>query len=168
MVRYLFGFILSCVLSAGFPLISAAASTDTGDKAAVIDVLNHFVDAWNRHDMNALASVFSEDADFVNVIGQRWIGRKAIKEAHAANHETIFKQSQLTVEESSVSFLTPRIAVLRAITKLSGELDRAGHTGPPRFSLPTFVMKKSDRKWLVVIAQNTDINTDISPIKPSK
>jgi ketosteroid isomerase-like protein len=77
-MRYLLGFCLSCVLSAGLPQISAAAANN-GDRAAVTDVFNYFVDAWNRHDMKALASVFSEDADFVNVIRQRWIGRKAIK-----------------------------------------------------------------------------------------
>ncbi len=48
------------------------------EKTAVIAVVQHFVDAWNLHDMDAFASLFPEDADFVNVIGQRWIGPEAI------------------------------------------------------------------------------------------
>ena len=136
------------------------------DKTAVVAVVQHFLDAWNRHDMDALVSVFSEDADFVNVIGQRWIGREAIKEAHAPHHATIFKSSVLSVQDISVRFLKPDVAVLRCISKLSGQLDDAGHILPPRYTMPTFIMMKEGSEWIVVVAQNTNIDTNISPIKP--
>jgi uncharacterized protein (TIGR02246 family) len=135
------------------------------DKTAVVAVVQHFVDAWNRHDMDALVSVFSEDADFVNVIGQRWIGREAIKEAHAPHHATIFKSSVLSVQDISVRFLKPDVAVLRCIPKLSGQLDAASHILPPRYTMLTFIMMKAGDEWIVVVAQNTNIDTNISPIK---
>ena len=41
-------------------------------------------DAWNAHDMDALAALFTQDADFVNVGAKRWIGRSEIRRQHAA------------------------------------------------------------------------------------
>jgi uncharacterized protein (TIGR02246 family) len=136
------------------------------EKTAVIAVVQHFVDAWNLHDMGAFASIFSEDADFVNVIGQRWIGREAIKKAHAANHATLFKLSHLSIQDISVRFLKPDIAVLRCIPKLSGQLDHAGRILPPRYTILTFIMMKAGGEWPVVVAQNTNIDTNISLVDP--
>jgi len=137
------------------------------EETAVIAIAQSFIGAWNRHDMDAFAAIFSSDADFVNVVGQRWIGRDAIREAHAANHATIFKSSQLSMQEVSVRFLKSDVAVLRCITKLSGQVDRSGQIMPVRYTMLTFVLIKAGGKWSIDVAQNTDINTAISPIKPS-
>jgi hypothetical protein len=56
------------------------------DEVGVNAVVRGFEEAWNRHDMDALATLFANDADFVNVIGMRWVGRDAIKQSHAASH----------------------------------------------------------------------------------
>ena len=42
-----------------------------------------FVEAWNRRDPGALASLFDEDAEFVNVTGLWWHDRASIRTAHA-------------------------------------------------------------------------------------
>jgi uncharacterized protein (TIGR02246 family) len=34
------------------------------DQEAIVAVMDRFVDAWNRHDAEAFAAVFAEDADF--------------------------------------------------------------------------------------------------------
>ncbi|MGK9232137.1 SgcJ/EcaC family oxidoreductase [Inquilinus limosus] len=52
------------------------------------DVPAAFIAAWNRHDMAALAALFAEDADFVNVVGLWWRSRAEIEAAHAATHAT--------------------------------------------------------------------------------
>jgi uncharacterized protein (TIGR02246 family) len=141
--------------------------TEKDQEAAVVGVAQKFIDAWNVHDMNAFATLFSTDSDFVNVIGQRWIGRDAIREAHAANHATIFKTSQLSMQDVSVRFLKPDVAVLRCTTKLAGQVDRSGNVVPTRYTLLTFVLVRAGGNWSIDVTQNTDINTAVVPIKPS-
>jgi uncharacterized protein (TIGR02246 family) len=46
--------------------------------------------AWNSHDMERFASLFGDDADFVNVRGWWWRGREEIQENHATLHRTSF------------------------------------------------------------------------------
>lgn len=127
------------------------------EKDAIAAVVQEIIGAWNRHDMDAFAKAFTEDADFVNVRGVRWIGRRAIKEAHAASHSTMFKTSQLTLRESSVRFLRPDIAVARSITEVTGQTGASGEILPPRSAMLTLIMVNDDGRWMIVVAQNTDI-----------
>ncbi|WP_245493329.1 MULTISPECIES: SgcJ/EcaC family oxidoreductase [unclassified Mesorhizobium] len=62
-----------------------------------------FADAWNRHDMEDFGALFSEDANFVNVVGMWWKNRSEIEAAHRATHETMFRDSRLEGVVSSLS-----------------------------------------------------------------
>jgi uncharacterized protein (TIGR02246 family) len=144
-------------------LQASAAPSQPAEEAAVKAVVQSFVNAWNQHDMDALAGLFTEEADFVNVRGTRWIGRSAIREGHAAAHATILKNSQLRILELSVRFLKPDVAVARWACELTGQTTAAGESEPPRKAIPTFVMTKLQDRWLIVVAQNTDIVPAIRP-----
>ena len=127
------------------------------EKDAIVAVVQEIIGAWNRHDMDVFATLFTEDADFVNVRGVRWIGRHAIREAHAASHATIFKNSQLSLRESAVRFLRPDVAVARSVTEVTGQTNASGETLPPRSAMLTLVMVNFESNWLIAVAQNTDI-----------
>ena len=141
----------------GLGMQASAAPSQSAEEAAVKAAVQSFVDAWNRRDMEAFAALFTEDADFVNVRGTRWIGRSAIRAGHAAAHATIFKNSQLRILELSVRFLKPDVAVARWACELSGQTTPAGESVPARKAIHTFVMTKTQERWLIVVAQNTDI-----------
>jgi uncharacterized protein (TIGR02246 family) len=42
------------------------------------DIPNTFIKAWNKKDPEMLASIFDEDAEFVNVVGIWWHSREDI------------------------------------------------------------------------------------------
>jgi uncharacterized protein (TIGR02246 family) len=75
-------------------------------------VSDGFVDAWNRHDMAAFAALYSENADFVNVLGVWLRGRTAIQEHHATIHAARMKTSLLTALETEIRFLRPDVALM--------------------------------------------------------
>ncbi|WP_320150410.1 SgcJ/EcaC family oxidoreductase [uncultured Tolumonas sp.] len=83
-------------------------------------VVESFAECWNNHDIDAFAELFSEDAEFVNVVGLWWKGRAAIKAAHEFTHQTIFKNSRLTIAEVFIRFPAPQIAITRCNWKLEG------------------------------------------------
>jgi uncharacterized protein (TIGR02246 family) len=142
------------VLAVGW---GAAAEANGNEEQAVRSVVARFADAWNRHDMDAFAQLFAEDADFVNVVGTRWIGRTAIREAHAATHATIFKESRVTIEQTDVRFLDPDVAVTRSRWTLVGHTAPDGQPGAPRAGFLTNVLVQRDGRWEIAVSQNTDI-----------
>ncbi|WP_417582629.1 YybH family protein [Pelagibacterium sp.] len=117
-----------------------------------------FVEAWTRRDAGKLASLFDEDAEFVNVTGLWWHDRDAIRKAHAYGFERIFNASTLYLVRVQVKSLTDDIAVVHAKLRLEGQT-AAGGVEPPatRRTILSFVVHRVADEWSCASAQNTDI-----------
>lgn len=148
---------LEALLSLGSTSTSVAMDKQSNDELGLRTVVKGFEDAWNRHDMSALAMLFATDADFVNVIGTRWVGREEIKEAHSVSHATIFKTSKLKLGETTVRFLQPDVATARSVWSLSGLMSADEQVAPTRTGRLTHALVRADGHWLIVVSQNTDV-----------
>jgi uncharacterized protein (TIGR02246 family) len=124
--------------------------------AAAKAVSAAFVDDWNRHDMKSFAELFSEDAQFVNVIGLWWRSRLEIQKQHEALHATRMRHSHLVATETSVRLLRPDVAVLHFRWQLTGDSGIDGVTLPMRRGVMSLVMVQTRGKWQIASAQNTD------------
>jgi uncharacterized protein (TIGR02246 family) len=137
---------------------SVAMDKQVNDEAGVNAVVHGFEDAWNRHDMDAFAMLFAADADFVNVVGMRWVGRDAIKQHHAASHAAIFKSSALKIGDTVLRFLKTDVATARSVWTLAGITSESAQLVPTRTGILTHVLARIDGHWLIVLTQNTDIS----------
>jgi len=155
------GGLLLAWLTVTAPLAAASEAGPAGptaaDRSEVEGVGQRFAEAWNRHDARALAALFAERADFVNVIGLHWRGREEIERAHAEIHATRMKDSTLAIRASAVRFLRPDVALLHATWELRGDTGLEGKPLPPRTGVLSFVVARQDGRWLAEAAQNTDI-----------
>lgn len=128
-----------------------------GPVVGPLAVATAFVEAWNRHDMADLASLFSADAQFVNIVGIWWKGAHEIKAAHEATHRAMFRESRLDVLRSDVRRPSADVALVRMHWRLSG------HRGPDNESLPArtgyllHVLHRTVNGWRIIDTQNTDI-----------
>ncbi len=127
------------------------------DNQQIENVVRAFSDCWNRHDMEAFAQLFAEDAEFVNVVGLWWKGREEIKRAHVATHATMFKNSRLTIDKVAIRLVTPDVAVARSSWELSGHLSPAGEALPGRKGILMNLLARTNGIWKIIDAQNTDI-----------
>ena len=117
-----------------------------------------FVEAWNRRDAHTLASVFDDDAEFVNVTGLWWHDREAIERAHAYGLAHIFDRSTLKLVRVQVKSLTEHVAVVHARMRLTGQTPIADVERPrPRTTIFSFVVHRTGERWSCASAQNTDV-----------
>ena len=65
------------------------------DEAAIRELLDRMNDAWACGDGEAYASVFSDDARYVNAPGTRSIGRQAIAKSHQKIFDSVLKGTHL-------------------------------------------------------------------------
>lgn len=142
-------------LAAAAGLAAAAPGTAARDDPAA--VARAFEAAWNRHDARAIAALFSERADFVNVIGLHWRGRAEIERAHAEIHATRMKDSRLTVDAAVARALRPDVALVHATWTLAGDTGLTGEPMPPRHGVLSFVLVRERGRWVAESAQNTDV-----------
>ncbi|MEO0999646.1 MAG: SgcJ/EcaC family oxidoreductase [Pseudomonadota bacterium] len=116
-----------------------------------------FAEAWMARDAAALAALFAEDADFVNVTGLWWHDRAAIERAHAYGLSTFFRASTLRVGAVRTRPLGPDHAVVTCRMTLTGQIAPGGGPAGPRQTVFTFVAQRTPAGWQAVAGRNTDI-----------
>lgn len=137
------------------PVEPSASTSDHNRELEAL--LEKTVDSWNRHDMHDYASCFAHDADFVNVLGQRYTGRDSIEAQHVAIHKTIMRASEIWTTRHTVRYLAPEVALVHL------NWGMRGHQAPADWKLPevregilTLVVTRRGGEWLIAAAQNTD------------
>ena len=122
------------------------------------DIPTQYARAWNDRNPDALALLFEEDAEFVNVTGVCWHDRESIRKAHASRLGRVFNTSTLAIAETTVKLLTPEVAVVHARMTLSGEEPAGAVTQPgPRTTIASFVVHRAGDRWLCASAHHTDV-----------
>jgi len=126
-------------------------------------VVKDCMDAWNRHDAKSFASLFAEDADFTNWMGQGATGRDAIEKYHQPLFDTRFKTSHQTTENIKVRLIKPDVASVDTLWNMTGAVDGAGQPWPPRRGILSWIMTKEEGRWLIKVMHNLDL-TAISQV----
>jgi len=127
------------------------------DRQSIENVVRAFGEHWNRHDMEAFAQLFTEDAEFVNVVGLWWKGREAIKRAHVATHANMFRNSRLRIGDVAIRFVKPDVAIARSLWELTGHVGPSGEALPGRKGILLNLVVGIDGKWRIIDSQNTDV-----------
>ena len=73
-------------------LLQSTTGSNRRSDADLLELLDRFADAWNRHDLEALMSMMTDDCVFEasagpDVNGQRSEGQRAVRAAYAAVFE---------------------------------------------------------------------------------
>lgn len=128
--------------------------TATATPEAVLDA---FAAAWNGRDAAALAALFEDDADFVNVVGIWWRRRRAIEKAHDYALKRFFRDSRLTLEDVSVRRIGDDAATVHGRWRMEGQRAPDDTVLDPRHGVMLLVLRRAEDGWRAVAAQNTDI-----------
>jgi uncharacterized protein (TIGR02246 family) len=152
--------ILIVIISIAIP---AAAQTkgNVKDTEAVKNIALKWQDAWNRHDMKALAALVAEDVDFITVGGVWQKNQKEFEEYHAKGHAMQFKESIWTTKNTTVKFIKSDIAVAHVEWLIKDDKDPDGTPRPPRQGIFTWVLEQKKGAWLIIAAQNTNIREPV-------
>ena len=151
------------VLAVAGPSVAAPGAAGPGKpsvEAAIRGLVAAQAEAWNHGDAAAWSKVFEPDADFVNIFGTVFSGRKEIEERHAAVFATFFRGSQTVVTVRRLVFLTPRLAIVDSDHVVTGYGALPATLHPVDGAVRTrmkYVVRKSGRGWSVVAAQNTEL-----------
>ena len=132
------------------------------DETAIRNVETGLQEAWNHHDAKAFASLFTEDADCVNVVGWWWKGRPQIESKVADSHVFMFRDSTYTNDEVHIRFLTAQTAVVHVRWSMVGHRNPDGTPGQPRKGIQTHILQEQEGKWLIAVFNNTDSVPEVS------
>ncbi len=148
------------VIAAMFALMSlslhaqknARVSVSAADEAAIRANVKQMEDGWNTKSGALFAKPFAEDADYVVINGLHIRTRRAIDEGHQRIFETIYKDSQLTLNFKQLRFLRPDVALVHVSAQ-----NKVRQTDGERTlsAVITMVMVKEAHEWKIAAFQNT-------------
>lgn len=120
------------------------------------DAAEAFQTAWNRHDMQALGTLFHEDATFVNRFGHYVRGVDEIVALHAPIHETIYRDSTLENEVIDVIPIADGAAIIHFWSRLTvGAVHPAGPHAIDTLILA--VLTRRDDGWRIKALENVTL-----------
>jgi len=140
---------------------------------AIRQILTHQAEDWNRHDAKAWVAAFSDDAEFINIMGTSLQGRAEIERRHAEIFATIFARSRIVVTTRKVRMLGASAALaetdyeLRDYDRLPPGIQATDADGTLRTRLK-YVCELAPDGWRIVAAQNTAILPPRSPAPDAK
>lgn len=124
------------------------------DEAAIRQLLDRMREAWARGDGSALASLFTEDARYVEAPGIRRAGRQAIADSHQKIFGTFFAHTRLGESYPvELHLVTPDVVLVHA----SGSVLFPGESEqrvPPN-GLMSMVAAREGGTWRFVLFHNT-------------
>jgi uncharacterized protein (TIGR02246 family) len=131
--------------------------------AAIGSTLTGFTESWNRHDTQAMATLFTPDADFVNVLGMHFKGANEIEAVHDELHRTRFRHTRVRQLRHEIQFLSDEIAIAHVLWEMTGDktMARANDDGVRR-GVITHVLVRTGKGpdgevWRFRVTQNTDV-----------
>lgn len=124
------------------------------DRAAIEAIMNALADAWNVHNAKTYAALFTEESDFVNVMGLWMQGRSEIERGHAKVFATFLSESHLTIKDTQIKFLKPDVAILHTEWQIEGQKSPDGSHSLQSTGVWTAVMVREDT-WKIAALQNT-------------
>ena len=145
---------------------SIAPTLNADDDSAVRAIVAKFADTWNRHDMNAMHALDTEDVEWINVTANHWRGKAAVYKGHDTIHRTIFAKTDMIVLDTTARSLAPGVAVVVATMKFGPVISPTGQTAPEVKTRGTFTMVKRDGVWKIAHFQNTSVDLDAEKDDP--
>ena len=117
-------------------------------------LVSDYANAWNAHDVDAMALLFHEDGTFVNVVGTYEKGREEIRHLHEAIHASFYKDSAIRSEVLDARELAPGVIVAHVANELDGDARAPGQTVR---TLATYVIEQRAGSWKFTAGHNTRI-----------
>src|ERR1041385_358126 len=84
----------------------------TDNNHSIYELVRALEDAWNSSSSQRFASVFAEDADFINIYAKHYNGREAVDAGHRAIFDTVYKDSRNRLSIEGVRFVRPDVVVV--------------------------------------------------------
>ena len=135
------------------PEIHHSRTEQQQDIGAIRQTITEMESAFNQHDADELDRHFTQNATWVNVVGEKLSGWKQINETHKITLAGPLRHSYARYTVESIYFVRPDVAIahIRQYPATSeGNIIENGQG-----SLAIYVMVKEQGTWKVSSGQNT-------------
>ncbi len=138
-------------------VVSSVFALDAEDRDAIHKIVGHFTNAWNQCEGRGLGDYYAEDADFVNIFGMAFSGKKEIENRHVKILETFLKGTVFEVTDLRVREVKPGVVMAQVYWVVSGIQKPGIQDKEAMKGIFTHAFIKNNDQWAITSTQNTMI-----------
>jgi uncharacterized protein (TIGR02246 family) len=146
----------------------ASGAVSAADQQGIQTTLDAMGSTLTKMDFDAFSKLFTDDADFVNIVGMHWSGKAQIVKAHRVVFTTRYKGVAQHIIHKSEATLAPGVVLVVGTIKMDDYTAQDGKLMTNNLFRMTLVMKKVGEQWLIRSAENTAIDPVAAPHDPGK
>jgi len=125
----------------------------------VLALLNTFVSLWNAKAPEQFGLIFTENAEYTDVVGQVATNRQAIIEQHRFPFAVVNKLAVLALQDVYIRPLSDELTLATAQWSCENSMTPAGQVLPTRYGVVQLVCQRNEvYGWLIRLVHNTDTN----------
>lgn len=158
------------------PLVLALAfagslhAQSSSDEAAIRNIVANETASWNTGDAVGYSRDFAEAGTLTNIRGQFFTGYAAFLKIHEVIFDGMFKNTTLSQDVVSLTFLRPDIATVDVLTSVAGIAPGTpGMARDDKGRLRTRLLQviaKQDGAWKIVSYHNVDVKPGVAVPEP--
>jgi uncharacterized protein (TIGR02246 family) len=160
--------VAAMVVTMAGTMLRAQSAVPEADQKGIQKTLDSFGSTLTKMDFDSFGKLFTEDADFVNIVGMHWHGKAQIVKAHRVVFTTRYKGVPQHIVESSYGSLAPGLVLVTSTIKMDDYTAQDGQRMTDNLFRMTWVMEKQGSGWLIRSAANVPINIEAAAHDPGK
>jgi uncharacterized protein (TIGR02246 family) len=145
---------------------AGASPASPPDEQAIRAVVAEYGATWNRHDMEAMEKLFTDDAHWVTIVGWHWPGKRDVVAGHEAIHRTFFQETDIALADVEVRAIAPGVATAVVLLKVGAFTPPDGVQRLESEDRLSLVLTKRDGRWRITHGHNTVIDPRAKPFNP--
>lgn len=142
----------------------------------IIDLLNEFVINWNGKNLEHFGTVFTDDAEYIDIVGQIAIGKSAIIDQHRFPFEVVNKIAVFSLDNLYMRAIAQHLILITGNWVCENSTTPRGDILPVRTGVIQVICRNENGTWKISLVHNTDlsqvyngiINTELRFYAPQK
>lgn len=141
--------------------ISRLTSETTNE---IISLLNDFVTKWNSKNLELFSTVFTDDAEYIDIVGQIAIGKNDLIEQHRFPFEVVNKIAIFSLDNLYIRSVTENLILVTGNWVCENSTTPKGDILPIRSGVIQVICRNENNEWKISLVHNTDLSQVYSGI----
>ena len=135
---------------AGVPSLARAADSN---EAAIKELNEQWVTAWNAHDPKKMAAVWAEDVSLINPFGVKCSSRAEVEKLFEQEQSGVMKASTYKIDSFTLRKVCDDVMVGDWDATVTGMIDPGGNPLPPFSHHGTAVYQNRGGHWVLTMVR---------------
>jgi uncharacterized protein (TIGR02246 family) len=130
----------------------------------IISLLNEFVTKWNSKDLQLFGTVFTDDAEYIDIVGQIAIGKNDVIEQHRFPFEVVNKIAVFSLDNLYLRAIAQNLILVTGNWVCENSTTPKGDLLPVRSGVIQVICRNENNEWKISLVHNTDLSQVYSGI----